>query len=66
MMFASNKKASVFRQSNDPDNALAVLRQGQAVLDRLVQLTPDNARWKSDLAWFNGQIAVLTGQVSSK
>jgi hypothetical protein len=56
----------VFWRSNDPDSALSVLRQGQATLIRLVQLAPDNARWKSDLAWFNGQIAVLSAQVPSK
>ena len=54
------KLADVYRRSNDRDNALAALRQGQAIMARLVKLSPDNARWKSDLDSFNGQIAALT------
>ena len=50
----------VYRQSNDREKSLAALRQGKAIMDRLVKLSPDNARWKRDLAWFDEQIAALT------
>ena len=39
---------------------MAALRQGKAIMDRLVKLAPDNAGWKRDLAWFDQQIAALT------
>ena len=38
-------------------DALSALQQGQAIMVRMTQLSPDNAVWKSDLAWFNDQIA---------
>ena len=28
-------------------------------MDRLVKLSPDDARWKHNLAWFDDQIAAL-------
>jgi hypothetical protein len=28
-------------------------------MSRLTKLSPDNATWKNDLAWFDGQIAEL-------
>jgi len=40
--------------------ALDVLHRGQAIMVRMTTLSPDNAVWKSDLAWFDGQIAELT------
>ena len=55
-----SKLASVFKQSSDTANALLALRQGQAILDRLAKLAPDNAKWRNDLAWFNSRIAELT------
>jgi hypothetical protein len=54
------KLADVHRQSNGHDDALAALRRGQAIMDRLVKLSPDNAGWKRDLIRFNDQIAALT------
>jgi hypothetical protein len=50
----------VYRRSNDREKALAVLRQGKAIMDRLAKLSPDNAAWKRELAWFDQQIAALT------
>ena len=29
---------------------------------RMTSLSPDNAVWKDDLAWFDGQIAELDGK----
>ena len=52
--------ADVYRRSNDPNNTLAALRQGQTVMKRVVKLSPDNAGWKDDLSWFDEQIAALT------
>jgi Tetratricopeptide repeat len=49
--------ADVYRQSKDRRKALAALRQGKAIMDRLVKLS---ASWKRDLAWFDQQIAALT------
>ncbi len=54
------KLADVYRCSNDRGNALAALRQGEAIMDRLAKLSPDNAGWKDDLGWFDRQIAALT------
>jgi tetratricopeptide (TPR) repeat protein len=51
--------ASVHRQSGDSAKALEALRQGQAIMSRLTNLSPDNAVWTKDLAWFDGQIAEL-------
>ena len=46
--------------SNDRGDVLAALRQGQAIMDRLTKLWPDNADWKNELAWFENQIAAST------
>jgi hypothetical protein len=39
---------------------LEVLRRGHAMMVHLTALSPDNVRWKQDLAWFEGQIAELS------
>jgi hypothetical protein len=51
--------ASVHRQSGDDTKTLDFLRQGQAITAHLTKLSPDNAQWKQDLAWLDGQIAEL-------
>jgi uncharacterized protein YfaA (DUF2138 family) len=56
------KLASVHRQSGDRTKARDFFRQGQAIMARLTKLSPDNATWKNDLAWFDGQIAELAAQ----
>jgi hypothetical protein len=53
------KLADVHKQSGDRAKARDYLRQGQAILAQLTKLSPENAQWKSDLAWFDGQIAEL-------
>ena len=53
------KLASVHKQSGDAAKARDFLRQGQAIMARLTKLSPDNAVWAKDLAWFDGQIAEL-------
>jgi hypothetical protein len=35
------------------------VRQGQAIIARMTQVSPDNTVWKNDLIWFNGQIAQI-------
>jgi hypothetical protein len=52
--------ADVYRRSNDRDKALAALRQGQAIMARLVKLSPDNAQWKDGLAWFDAKLEAWT------
>jgi hypothetical protein len=52
--------ADMYRRSDDRDNALAALRQGQAAMSRVVMRSPENAGWKKDLDWFNEQIETLT------
>jgi hypothetical protein len=39
--------------------ALDALRQGRAIMLQMTSLSPDNAVWKRDLAWFDEQIAEL-------
>jgi hypothetical protein len=54
------KLASVFEKSGETAKALDALRQGQAIMARLTKLSPDNAVWKGNLAWFNAEIARLS------
>jgi hypothetical protein len=54
-----SKLADVRKQLGERARARDYLRQGQAILARLTKLSPDNAVWKQDLAWFDGQIAEL-------
>jgi tetratricopeptide (TPR) repeat protein/pimeloyl-ACP methyl ester carboxylesterase len=51
--------ANVYRQKDDKATARDYLRQGQAIMQRLTKLSPDNAVWKKDLARFDGEIAEL-------
>ena len=44
---------------NDAE-ALEALQRGYTVMVRLTALSPDNARWKHDLALFAAQIAELS------
>lgn len=53
------KLADVQKQSGDRVKARDYLRQGQAILARLTTLSPGNAEWKRDPAWFDEQIAAL-------
>ena len=50
----------VYRRFNDRQNALAALRQGRAIMARLVKLSSDNTGWNDYLTWFDDQIAALT------
>ncbi|MGB8898112.1 MAG: hypothetical protein WCC90_02140 [Methylocella sp.] len=49
----------MYRQSGDKAKALDFLWQGQAIMACLTKLAPDNAIWKQDLAWFEGEIGGL-------
>jgi hypothetical protein len=51
-----SKLAGTFRKAGDK-----ALRQGRAIMVRLTSLSPDNAVWKRDLGWLDGQIAELDG-----
>jgi hypothetical protein len=52
--------AGVYRRSDDADGALAALRKGQAIMARRAKLSPGEADWRRQLAWFGNQIAALT------
>jgi tetratricopeptide (TPR) repeat protein len=54
-----SKLANAYRASGDKAKARGYLRQGHEIIARLTKLSPDNAVWKSDLAWFDGQIKEL-------
>jgi hypothetical protein len=44
--------------------ARAALDAGRAIMAKLVALSPENSRWESDLAWFDGAVRIteaLTG-----
>jgi hypothetical protein len=51
--------ASGFRKAGENAKALDALRQGCFIMERLTKLSPENAVWKRDLAWFDSQIAEL-------
>jgi len=51
--------ALAHKQSGDNAKALDFLRQGQAIMSGLTKVSPDNAIWKGNLAWIDGQIAAL-------
>jgi hypothetical protein len=51
--------ADAFRKTGDNAMALDALRQGRAIMLRMTSLSPDNAAWQRDLAWFDAQIAEL-------
>jgi len=44
------------RKMGTSADALSALRQGQAIIARMTQVSPSNESWKNDLAWFNDQI----------
>jgi hypothetical protein len=53
------KLADVFRQSGDRAKASDALNRGRKIMRAMTALSPDNAIWKKDLAWFDKQIATL-------
>ena len=53
------KFASVYRRQGEMVLAKDALGKGLEIMRRMTALSPDNAEWKKDLAWFEGQIAAL-------
>jgi tetratricopeptide (TPR) repeat protein len=53
------KLASAYTAVGDHEEALAALRRGQSIMERLTNLQPGNADWKKESDWFNKQIAQL-------
>ncbi len=51
--------ADVFRRRGETAFAKDALGKGKEIMWRMTALSPDNATWKQDLAWFEGQIAAL-------
>jgi hypothetical protein len=54
-----SKLADAHRQSGHQAKARDFLQQGHKIILRLTKLSPHNALWKRDLAWFDGQIKEL-------
>ena len=54
------KLATVFLKSGDKAKAREALGTGREIMAQLTQLSADNAIWRNDLAWFDGQIAALS------
>jgi hypothetical protein len=52
--------AYALRKASDTANAIDTLLPGRAIMVRMTSLSPENAVWKRDLAWFDGQIAELS------
>jgi hypothetical protein len=48
------KLADAFRNTGEKAKALDALQQGRAITVRMTSLSPDNAAWTRDLAWFDG------------
>ncbi len=57
MAVSHSKLASLLQKAGDRARALGAFREGRAIMARMVALSPDNAEWKRDLAWFEGQVA---------
>jgi tetratricopeptide (TPR) repeat protein len=55
----AERLALMQKQCGDKAKARGFLRQGHAIMARLTKLSPDNAVWKNDLDWFEGQIKEL-------
>ncbi len=55
------KIGDVFSKVGNRAEALEAVRRGHAIMVGLTQQSPENARWKRDLAWFDGQIDALSG-----
>ena len=60
------KLAVVQQKMSAPAEALSSLRQGQEIIARMMQISPDNETWQNDLAWFNDQIAQMKPLRKSK
>jgi hypothetical protein len=46
--------------SGAKEKAAGYLRQGQEIMERLAKLSPQNAQWSQDLAWFGRKLAGVT------
>jgi hypothetical protein len=60
-VIGSTKRPVAFSKAGDKAKALDALRQDRAIMVRMTSLSSDNAVWKRDLGWFDGQIAELGG-----
>jgi hypothetical protein len=53
--------ALIDARQGERERALAAFREGRAVIARLREASPDHAILASDLAWFDAEIAKLSG-----
>ncbi len=52
-------EAAILDDFRELEKAGLTLAAGKAIMERMTKLSPDNATWKVDLAWFEGRIAAL-------
>ena len=53
------KLARLHEKAGDRVRALAAFRDGRAIMERVVRLSPEYTAWKQDLIWFDSQIVSL-------
>jgi hypothetical protein len=56
--FPSSRRRICIREPKE--KAAGYLRQGQEIMERLAKLSPENAQWSQDLAWFGRKLAEVT------
>jgi tetratricopeptide (TPR) repeat protein len=54
--------ATVYLQLGKTAEALAALRKGRDIMAALVPIAPSDVQWKTELAWFDGEIARAQGR----
>lgn len=59
MSVGHSKLAVVHLKMNDREKALAELKKGRAIAEKLALVFPDQNRWKRDLEWFESEITAL-------
>lgn len=59
MSVGHSKLAVVHLKMNDREKALAELKEGRAIAEKLALVFPDQNRWKRDLEWFESEITAL-------
>lgn len=53
------KLARLHQQAGDRVLALGAFKDGRAIMERIVRLSPEYGAWKQDLTWFDSQIVSL-------
>ncbi len=53
------KLGALFQKLGNKSDALSALTEGRTIIARLCRISPDNAQWRQDLAWFEKQLQSL-------